>query len=61
MSYKRADMSQICPKYVPNMSQICLMLYIVLAPSRAHNAQGTSARAHANYSNGARNFLVASK
>lgn len=50
MSYKRAD-----------MSQICLILYIVLAPSRAHNAQGTNARAHANYSNGARNFLVASK
>ena len=36
MSYKRAYMSQICPKYV---------LYIYLAPSRAHNAQGTNARA----------------
>lgn len=59
MSYKRADMSQICPKYVPNMSYI--IYYIVLAPSRAHDAQGTNARAHANYSNGARNFLVASK
>ena len=50
MSYKRA-----------NVSQICLILYIVLAPSRAYNAQETNARAHAHYSNGARNFLVASK
>ena len=57
MSYK----GRICLKYVPNMSQICLILYIVLAPSRAHYAQGTNARAHAHYSNGTRNFLVASK
>ena len=50
MSYKRA-----------NVSQICLILYIVLAPSRAYNTQETNACAHAHYSNGARNFLVASK
>ena len=43
------------------MSPICLILYIVLAPSRAHYARGNNARAHAHYSNGARNFLVASK
>ena len=54
MSYKRANMSQICPKYV-------LYYNIVFAPSRAYNAQETNARAHALYSNGARNFLVASK
>lgn len=36
-------------------------MYFALAPSRAHYAQGTNARAHAHYSNGARNFLVASK
>lgn len=33
MSYKRA-----------NVSQICLILYIVLAPSRAYNAQETNTR-----------------
>ena len=38
MSYKRA-----------NVSQICLILYnIVLASSRAYNAQETNARAHAH-------------
>lgn len=50
MSYKRAD-----------MSHICLIYHMVPASSRAYNAQETNARAHANYSNGARNFLVASK